>query len=394
MIRQEDYVKIKALAKHGVYQKDIAEELGLSEKTVSRALKRDGAPDRARAKRGSKLDPYKSRIDELLALGVRNARVIQKEIEAAGYAGGHTLVRAYLAPKRAVQGGRATVRFETEPGKQLQSDWGVQRTVVGEDTQDVHFIVNTLGYSRRMHFWCTERNDAEHTLEGLQRSFEYLGGVTETVLVDNQKAAVLSHRADEGAVFQERFVDFALHYGFTPRACRPYRARTKGKDERMVQYVKHNFFERFRSFESLAHMNQLAEQWLREEADVRVHGTVKEVVIKRFEQERPTLKALPRARYDTSYRESRLVGWDCYIDVNANRYSVPSAYAGQQVAVLIGLDDCLRVYAGEALIASHTLRDRRQGWAQIKDHHQALWEELTANTRVQQRDLAVYGEVA
>lgn len=237
MLSQEDYVKIKALAKHGVYQKDIAEELGISEKTVRRALKREGAPERARGKRGSKLDPHKGKIDELLALGVRNARVIEQEIKAAGYTGSHTLVRDYVAPKRPVLAGRATVRFETAPGQQLQTDWGEHWTqVAGEETK-VAFIANTLGYSRRLHFWCTDSQDVEHTLEGLQRSFEYLGGVTETVLVDNQKAAVLSHRLDEGAIFQERFVDFALHYGFSPRACRPYRARTKGKDERMVQYI-------------------------------------------------------------------------------------------------------------------------------------------------------------
>ena len=80
-------------------------------------------------------------------------------------------------------------------------------------------------------------------------------------------------------------MDLAGHYGFTPRACRPYRARTKGKDERMVGYVKGNFFVRYRSFESWAHLNQLAERWLAEEADQRLQGTVKEVVAERFERE-------------------------------------------------------------------------------------------------------------
>src|SRR5262249_33592430 len=96
---------------------------------------------------------------------------------------------------------------------------------------------------------------------------------------------------------------------FRPRACRPARARTKGKDERNVGYVKHHFFVRYRAFESWAHLNQLAEQWLREEADPRVHGTVHEVVAERFAREAPTLRPLPLRRYDTAYWEARQVGW-------------------------------------------------------------------------------------
>ena len=112
----------------------------------------------------------------------------------------------------------------------------------------------------------------------------------------------------------------------------------------MVGYIKHNFFVRYRSFESWAHLNQLAEQWLAEEADQRVHGTVKEVVAERFAREKPRLSALPQQRYDTSYREYRQVAWDGYIDVRGNRYSVPAALVGQAVAVRIGLDGSLRVY--------------------------------------------------
>ena len=107
---------------------------------------------------------------------------------------------------------------------------------------------------------------AEHTYEGLVRSLEYFGGVPEEVLVDNQKSTVLLASNSGHPRFNERFVDLAGHYGFSPRACRPYRAWTKGKDERMVGYVKGNFFVRYRAFESWAHLNQLAERWLAEEA--------------------------------------------------------------------------------------------------------------------------------
>lgn len=391
MLRKEDIAVIKSLYRRGVFLKDIAEELGVNPKTVSRVLKRKDNPKPERKTSESKLEPYKPKIDRLLKDGVWNAKVILREIQVDGYCGGYTILRQYIQPKREQRPARSTVRFETEPGEQMQSDWGEVIVEIGGQATRVHFNVNTLGYSRRFHFWCTDSQDAEHTYEGIVRSFEYFGGVTWEVLVDNQKSAVLEHPNSGKPCFNERFLDLAGHCGFTPRACKPYRARTKGKDERMVGYIKGNFFVRYRQFESWAHLNQLAEKWLVEEADRRVHGTVKEVVAERFEREQPALKPLPRIRYDTSYFEFRRVAFDSYIDVRGNRYSVPAELVGQRVAVRIGLDDLLRVYQAETLVASHLLRSRQDGWSTAPVHHAALWKEAL---KVEQRPLADYEEAA
>jgi transposase len=242
MIRKEDFAVIKSLNQRGAFMKDIAEELGVHPRTISRALKRGSAPKRERRHSESKLEPYKAKIDQLLAENVWNANVILREIQSEGYHGGYTILRQYIQPKRVMRPSRATVRFETGPGQQMQSDWGEIVVKIAEQPTKVYFIINELGYSRRFHFWCTDREDAEHTYEGIIRSFEYFGGVSEQVLVDNQKSAVLEHPSQRQVRFNERFLDLAGHYGFTPRACRPYRARTKGKDERMVGYVQGNFF--------------------------------------------------------------------------------------------------------------------------------------------------------
>jgi transposase len=389
MIRKEDFAVITALHQRGVFLKDIALEVGVHPRTVRRALDRNGAPARERNQVVSKLESHKATVDRLLSEGVWNAKVIMSEIRAEGYRGGYTILRDYIQPKRALRPGRATVRFETAPGEQLQSDWGEVEVEIAGQSTTVSFIVNTLGYSRRFHFWCTDSQDAEHTYEGVIRSFEYFGGVTRDVLVDNQKSAVLvpSNHGQPG--FNERFLDLAAWYGFNPKACRPYRAQTKGKDERMVGYIKGNFFVRYQTFESWAHLNQLAEQWLAEEADPRVQGTLKEVVSVRFERERPTLSPLPQQRYDTAYHELRRVAADCYIDVRGNRYSVPAHLVAQTVTVHIGLDDTLRVYHAEQLVAQHTLRRAEQGWSTVPEHHADLW---SAALQVERRPLHVYAE--
>jgi hypothetical protein len=158
----------------------------------------------------------------------------------------------------------------------------------------------------------------------------------------------------------------------------------------MVGYIKQHFFVRYRSFESWVHLNQLAEQWLTQEADLRVQSTVKEVVAERFLREAPALQPLPSVRYDTSYHERRQVAWDGYIDVRGNRYSVPSPFVGQTVAVRIGLDGSLCVYAEEVLVAQHRLQAATQGWVSVPDHHRQLWQSTLA---VEQRPLAAYEAV-
>lgn len=117
---------------------------------------------------------------------------------------------------------------------------------------------------------------------------------------------------------------------------------------------------------------------------------MKEVVAERFERERPALKPLPARRYDTSYLEVRQVGWDGYVDVAGNRYSVPAHLEGQTVTVRIGLDGTLRVYQGEKLVATHTLKDKSSGWSTTPEHHAELWKDLL---KVEQRSLAAYAEV-
>jgi transposase len=384
---------IQERVRQGVYVKDIAAELGVHPRTVSRARKRGDAPLRQRpSARPSKLDRYKPEIDRLLAAGVWNAVVIQREIQAQGYPGQASILRDYIRPKRPLRQARATVRFETAPGEQLQNDWAQYRTVVGGRAQEVHFAVNTLGCSRRFHFVAMACEDAEHTYDSLIQSFEYFGGVTNEVLVDNQKTEVISHRIGAAVEYNPRFLELAAHYGFRPRACRPRRARTKGKDERMVRYIKENFFARYREFESLAHLNQLAEQWLQDEADRRLHGTVKEVVTERFAGEAPYLKALPATRFDTAYRERRVVAWDGYIEVRGNRYSVPGELCGALVEVRIGLDGRLTIYNGEdQLVARHRLKSAAEGWVLVPEHQRILWEQALT---VERRDLAVYEEVA
>lgn len=391
MLSREDFYMIKQLRQQGAFIVDIAHQIGCSERTVRRQLALP-APCKGRPKtpRPSKLEPFKNFIDGKLDDNIWNAEVIFQQLRERGYQGGRSILRAYIHPKRRLRPSNQTVRFETLPGQQLQHDWGEVRTVIAGQPCNVSIAVNVLSYSRRFHVWSCLSQDAEHTYQSLIEAFHHFGGVPETVLVDNQKAAVLSHHPRQGAVFNEGFQLLAKHYGFQPKACRPQRPQTKGKVERMVGYVKHHFFARYAAFDSLAHLNQQLLQWLEETADERYLRQFRQSPLTRFDDERPRLKTLPPTDFDTRYYDVRHVACDAYIEVRGNRYSVPSAYCGQSVTIRISLEGELSVYGIEGeCIACHRLS--QQGWQTEPAHHRALWQQTL---QVETRDLRIYDEVS
>jgi transposase len=384
---------IQERIRQGVYIKDVAEELGVHPRTVSRALQRGAAPPGERpAARKSKLDRYKPLIDRLLAAGVWNAAVILRELQEQGYNGQASILRDYLRPKRPLRQARATVRFETAPGEQLQNDWAKYRTLMAGREQEVHFAVNTLGYSRRFHFVAMACEDAEHTYESLIQSFEYFGGVTSEVLVDNQKTEVISHRIGAAVEYNARFLELAVHHGFQPRACRPRRARTKGKDERMVHLHQRELFRalsRVRKPDASQSTGRaMAARGSRPAAARNGQGSGRRA----FRARAAAPAGAPRSalRYGLSRTASGGLG---RVYRGARQ---PLQRAGRTVRVdgrsAHRLDGDLTVYNGAGqLAARHRLKSAAEGWVLVPEHHRILWKQALT---VERRELAVCEEVA
>ena len=135
-------------------------------------------------------------------------------------------------------------------------------------------------------------------MHGLESSFSYFGGVPRELLFDHMKAVVIEDgRYDDGALAENpEFMRYAYHWNFRIRACRPYRAQTKGKVERPIRYLRESFFYG-RTFTSDDDLNAQALHWLETEANVRSHGTLKERPLDRFERERLLLEPLATRPY-------------------------------------------------------------------------------------------------
>ena len=218
--------------------KRIARELDCSPHTVRHHLRHGGwRPGRAPARRR-----VWGGLDEWLAASFRqhrgNADVVRQELRRVQglHVSPRTVERAVRPWRQLLEAeARATVRFETPPGRQLPIDFGTMTVRIGDEPIRVRLFVATLGYSRRAFVAVFDHERQAAWFEGLERTFRYWGGVPEEVLLDNARALVDEHdRTARVVVFDARFLAFARYWGFQPRACAPCRARTKGKDERGV----------------------------------------------------------------------------------------------------------------------------------------------------------------
>ena len=254
---------------------------------------------------------------------------------------------------------KATVRFETAPGRQLRIDFGTSRVPVGGEAVRAHLFVATLGYSRRIYAKAFANQSQSAWFAGLEGAFLHLGGVPDEVLVDNPKPLVARHDPVAREVeFNERFVAFAAHWGFRPRACAPYRARTKGKDENGVRYVKRNAIAG-RRFGSLGALEGHLAWWMREIADARRHGTTGETPAARFEREAERLSPCAGTPPFGQLRDLiRTVHADCAVTVDSNAYSVPWRLIGERVRVAVS-GGRVRVHQGGEVVADHGVHD---GW--------------------------------
>jgi hypothetical protein len=170
---------------------------------------------------------------------------------------------------------------------------------------------------------------------------------------------VVLHHGDEGPLFNPKFLAFATHYGFTPRACRVRRSQTKGKVERPFWYVETNLLNG-RTFRTLEHLNDVTAWWLTHVADVRVHRETRQRPLDRHAEERPHLIALPATPYDVATVEYRVVNIEGCIIYRQNSYSVPWRYIGQALPVRI-TETAVIVYSPQLEeVARHGLVPRGQ----------------------------------
>ncbi|MDE0132013.1 MAG: IS21 family transposase [bacterium] len=338
----------------------IARELGISRNSVRKYLRSSGVPRaKPRPRRASKLDGYTDYIDGRLSEGMDNCAVLLRELRARGYAGGYTILKDYVQPRRRPRQPRATVRFETEPGEQAQVDWGSLSYVTREGRKRrMWAFVMVLSWSRAIYVEFVRRADAATFMRCHVNAFEYFGGVPRRCLYDNAKVVVLG-RDDAGRPeWNSRMLDLSLRVGFEMRLCRPYRAQTKGKVESGVKYVRRNLWPTIR-FSDDADMNRQGIEWCDAVANERVHGTTMRKPKALLGKERAQMLPMPDRSVLAPYlREERKVGRDGYVNWDGAWYGVPWTWSARTVQVGVG-PGTVEIWSGQERVAVHPRAHRR-----------------------------------
>jgi len=279
-----------------------------------------------------------------------------RELRERGFVGGYTAVKHAVQEIRPERGRRFEVRFETPPGDQAQVDFARFEVVFADEpgvTRVVWLFSMVLGFSRPIWARFVVHQDLQSVLRCHVAAFAAIGGAPREILYDRMKTAVIGEDADGLVVYNRSLIDLARHFGFHPKACRPYRAKTKGKVERPFRYIRQDFYLAG-SFRNLDDLNAQLRHWLDTVANPRTHATTKRVVNEAFAEQRPMLRPLPLAPYRAVLKLERRVSHDGMISVGGNAYSVPDT-ARRRVLDVHCLIDEVQIFEDGVLIARHAL---------------------------------------
>jgi transposase len=354
---------ILTLAERGWSRRRIARELGIHRETVGRhlspkpakvtigspegelvsnaatnpALGSDGqvaASKPAKVTTGSRsnCEAWRVSIETALAQGLSATRIYQDLREGHGFTGAYESVKRFVRHLRAITDPPFR-RMECLPGEEVQVDFGRGAWVVADGhRRRPHVFRCVLSHSRKGYTEAVWTQSTETFIRCLENAFRHFGGVPLRLVIDNLKAGVI--QADwYDPELNPKLLDFCRHYQTLLAPTKPAMPRHKGKVERGVDYVQENAL-RGRQFASLAEQNTFLAHWEATVADTRIHGTVREQVLKRFlTVERPALRALPAMFFPSFMEAPRSVHRDGYVEFAKAYYSVPPEYVGLRVWV-------------------------------------------------------------
>jgi transposase len=264
--------------------------------------------------------------------GLTAQRIYQDLVAEHGFAGKYHSVRRYVRRLGMTQP-MPFRRLECAAGEEAQVDFGSGipiTTAMGKRRTHVFRIV--LSHSRKGYSEAVYRQTTDTFLTCLENAFGYFGGLPQTLVLDNLKAAVAIPDWFD-PVLNPKLRSFADHYGVAILPTRPRTPRHKGKIESGIGYVKKNALKG-RVFTSLEEENRQLRHWEETVADTRVHGTTRQQVGKVFAAvERAALKPLPGERFPLFQEGQRSVNRDGHVEVAHAYYSTPPEYLGRRVWV-------------------------------------------------------------
>jgi len=308
MLKKGEVKMIHKMLKDGMSKSAIARKLGIARDTVIKysKLPEGYMPVIKREVCETTVDPYLPNIAMILEeahkldVHVPTASIYQ-DIQKLGYRGSLRWMQDVILRhdiRRKVKDEEELVRFETEPGHQMQVDW------VEFPKDGLSAFVATMGYSRASYVEYVTDEKVDTLIKCHMNAFSYFGGIPAEGLYDNMKTVIIKRNVYGYGKhkFNEQFRDFAeKHCGMKLRVCKPYRAQTKGKVERFNHYLRYSFHNSFKVRLSMMgykmnveNANAEVMDWLDFTANARVHSTTLRKPFDLLAEEQLQLLPLPK----------------------------------------------------------------------------------------------------
>jgi transposase len=248
-----------------------------------------------------------------------------------------------------------TVRVaDGKPGQECQLDFarlGLIFDPASDRRRVAHGLIFTAVYSRHMFVWLTFTQTLAAVIAGCEAAWVYFGGVF-AVLVPDNMSPVVADADPVNPTFTVGWLDYAQARGFGTDPARVRCPKDKPRVERVVQYVRGNFFAG-EVFVDLADAQARAQAWCTTTAGLRIHGTTAARPAEHFAaEEQPRLLAAPATPYDVPIFATPKVARDLHIEVARGLYSVPAELVGQRVDVRAD-SRLVKVFVRGQLVKTH-----------------------------------------
>jgi transposase len=362
--------EVVLLDREGMSWRAIARALHISRNTVRQIMKSHKAarevvhsalPRARRARRrGSKLDPYRHRVAELLERypDITAQRVFEIMRDENGYRGGDTIVKVLMRNLRPKPPPKPSLQTPPRvPGDMAECDWSPYPvTFTGAPPMALQAFGYTLRFSTRKYYGFFESNGLHPLMDGHRYAFERFQGAARRCTYDSQKPVVLRWEGNQ-PIFNPRFIDFATFYEFIAVAVR-HAPNRKPRVERSFWELSLSFF-RGRSFRDLADLKAQLASWLDTIADLRpIKRMKRRTRMELFAQEQPQLRPLPRHPYDTARVLYKLCNIEGFITWESNEYSLPYDYVTEILPVRVTENELFVYRADLSCLARHELKPR------------------------------------
>lgn len=308
----------------------------------------------------SSIESFKDEIAQMVDRAGPQAIYDRLRLENRDFQGSLSAVKRMYRRIKRERGPRAedvVLVVETAPGEVAQVDFGYVGKLFDPKSgriRKAYAFVMVLGYSRLMYVDLVFDQSVDTWLRLHVDAFEYLGGIPETVVPDNLKAAVTRcfFGFKDKPELNRSYRELGRYYGFMIDPTPPYSPEKKGKVESGVKYVKQNFFAP-RQLEELEEAQTQLRHWLEEVANRRLHGTTKRIPREVFDtEEHATLKELPPRRWAPVVWKRAKVHPDSHVEFERRLYSVPFPLIGQQVWIK-ACGKSIDIYFDDELVTSH-----------------------------------------